>query len=109
MNQTEWVDIVNYGIAALAIITMFACIVKCYGLLSRVPGGVVKRRIKTLCGLLVFFFLGYLASPLFYLIERFEYTTSIVYSIFFFGAVFVLISIGTIGSLLQFIGVSTQK
>jgi len=101
--------IINYLIAFLAIITMGYCIFSIYQLFIKVPGGIVKKRIKLLFALLLFFFAGYLISPLFYLLEHFEYTTLIVYLVFLFGAIFVLISIKTIDSILQFIGLSSKK
>ncbi|UCE27792.1 MAG: hypothetical protein JSW52_03300 [Candidatus Coatesbacteria bacterium] len=106
MVPGSYLIIVNYFVAGLAILTMGACVIRCFTLLSKVPGGVIRKRIGFLLALLVFFFFGYLASPFFYFLERFEYTTLVVYLVFFFGAVFVLISIGTIGALLRYIGVS---
>jgi hypothetical protein len=52
--------------------------------------------------LLVFFFLGYIASPFFYLLEKMEYTSLIVYLVFLFGALFVLLSIDTMNAVLRF-------
>jgi hypothetical protein len=109
MSKTNILQIINYIIAAMAIVTMCLCIVKCSRLHSKVPGGVVKKRIRLLIGLLIFFFFGYLASPLFYLLERFEYITSVVYLVFFFGAVFVFLSLGTIESLLHYIGIGKDN
>ncbi len=98
----------GFAIAVLAIIAMGTCIVMCIRLLAKVPGGVVKKRLTLFLVLLVFFFLGYLASPFFYFLQQFEYLLLLVYLIFFFGAIFVMITIGTFVTILRFIGVSKK-
>ena len=100
---------VNYAVSGLAIVTMLLCVILGFAFFRRVPGGRLKRRAAVLLGLLVFFFMGYVASPFLYLLERFEYTTLVVYLVFLFGALFVMLSLNTIIVVLKFFGVVQNK
>ena len=101
-------DIINLVIAVLSIITMGVCIVLLMKLRKKLSGGIIKKRMTLLFGLLVFFFFGYLLSPLFSYIEQFEYTTLLVYLVFLFGAVFVLVTIDTLGTVLKLSGIISK-
>ena len=101
-------EIVNLVIAGLSIITMGTCIFLLMKLRKKLTGGIIKKRMTMLFGLLIFFFFGYLGSPLFKYIEGFEYTTLLVYLVFLFGAIFVLITIDTLGTVLKLSGVITK-
>ena len=99
------IKIVSFAISGLAILTMLICVIRGIMFYRRIAGGAIKRRVAILVALLVFFFLGYIASPFFYLLEKIEYTSLIVYLVFFFGALFVLLSIDTMYAVLKFFAV----
>ena len=96
------ITVVSFAISGLAILTMLICVIRGIMFYRRIAGGAIKRRVAIL---LVFFFLGYIASPFFYLLEKMEYTSLIVYLVFFFGALFVLLSIDTMYAVLKFFAV----
>lgn len=96
---------INFAIAFLSILTMAICIFSLFKLIRKLSVGLIKNRMNVLLGLLVFFFFGYLFSPFFQYLKQFEYTTLLVYLVFFFGAVFVLITINTIGKILTLSGI----
>ena len=99
------ITIVSFALSGLAILTMLICVIRGIMFYRRIAGGAIKRRAAILVALLLFFFLGYIASPFFYLIEKMEYTSLIVYLVFFFGALFVLLSIDTMYAILKFFAV----
>lgn len=109
MGETTLLAWSGFVVAVLAIIAMGVCIVMCIRLLTKVPGGIVKKRLTIFLILLVFFFIGYLASPFFYFLRQFEYLLLLVYLIFFFGAIFVMITIGTFATILRFVGISQDS
>jgi hypothetical protein len=99
------ITIVSFALSGLAILTMLICVIRGIMFYRSIAGGAIKRRVAILVALLLFFFLGYIASPFFYLIEKMEYTSIIVYLVFFFGALFVLLSIDTMYAVLKFFAV----
>jgi hypothetical protein len=101
----ETIKLVSFAISGLAILTMLICVIRGIMFYRRIAGGKIKRRVAILVALLLFFFLGYIASPFFYLLEKMEYTPLIVYLVFFFGALFVLLSIDTMDTVLKFFAV----
>ena len=92
-------------LALFAILIMGYCIYLGVVLFGEIKGGIVKKRIQILTVLLVFFFLGYLGMSLMQLFGGFEFSTMLVYLIFFFGAIFVYIAINTIKSILKVSGI----
>ena len=102
------IKLVSFLISGLAILTMLTCVIRGIAFYRRIPGGKIKRRVAILVALLLFFFLGYIASPFFYLFEKIEYTSLIVYLVFFFGALFVLLSIDTMYAILKFFAVVSR-
>jgi hypothetical protein len=104
-----FIKYLNFAISGLAILTMLICVIRGIMFHRRISGGKIKRRVSVLVGLLIFFFLGYTVSPFLYLIEQFEYTTLIVYLVFLFGALFVLLSLDTMNSVLRFFGIIETK
>jgi hypothetical protein len=99
----------NFAVSGLAILTMLICVIRGLTFYRRISGGELKGRVRILVVLLVFFLAGYIVSPFFYLLEQFEYTTLIVYLVFFFGALFVLLSLDTMNSVLRFFNVIDRK
>ncbi len=79
-------------ISGLAIVTMFIALWKAIDYKSSVPGGVVGRTWNLITTLVAFFFIGYLTTPFFVLLTQ-EFKDLIVAFIFFFGAIYVLITI----------------
>lgn len=79
-------------ISGLAIIIMFIALWKAVDYKSSVPGGVVGKTWNIITTLVMFFFIAYLTTPFFVLLDQ---TTKdlIVSLIFFFGAIYVLISL----------------
>ena len=96
------IKIVSFALSGLAILTMLICVIRGVLFYRSIAGGEIKRRVAILVALLVFFFLGYIASPFLYLLEKMEYTSLIVYLVFLFGALFVLLSIDTMNAVLRF-------
>lgn len=79
-------------ISGLAIVTMFVALWKAIDYKSSVPGGVVGRTWNLITILVAGFFIGYLTTPFFVLLTQ-EMKDLIVACIFFFGAVYVLITL----------------
>jgi hypothetical protein len=87
-------------LTALAIIVMLYCLWLVLTLKARVPGGVVGRRWRFLTAMVGFFALGYAAIPFFG--ELPEATMRmVVASIFFFGALYVAITIKLIYTVIE--------
>lgn len=79
-------------ISGLAIVTMFVALWQAIDYKSSVPGGVVGKTWNLITTLVAFFFIGYLTTPFFVLLTQ-EFKDLIVAFIFFFGAIYVLITI----------------
>jgi len=75
-----------------AIVVMLYCVVLMQRLKKDVPGGVVGKRWGFLTALVTLFAAGYLVTPFFSLIPP-QMTNLIVALIFFFGAIYVVISV----------------
>jgi hypothetical protein len=75
-----------------AIVVMVYCVILMQRLKKDVPGGVVGKRWGFLSALVTLFALGYLVTPFFGLIPA-EMMNLIVSLIFFFGAIYVVISV----------------
>ncbi len=79
-------------ISGLAIIVMFIALWKAVDYKGSVPGGVVGKTWNIITALVAFFFIGYLTTPFFVLLNQ-AAKDLIVAFIFFFGAIYVLISL----------------
>lgn len=87
-------------VTALAIIVMLYCLWLVLTLKARVPGGVVGRRWRYLTIMVAFFAVAYTAIPFFG--ELPEATMRVVVaSIFFFGALYVAITIKLIYTVIE--------
>jgi hypothetical protein len=79
-------------ISGLAIVTMFIALWQAIDYKSSVPGGVVGKTWNLITTLVAFLFIGYINTPFFVLLTQ-EFKDLIVAFIFFFGAIYVLITI----------------
>ena len=79
-------------ISLAAIVVMFYCLGLVLTLRKNIPGGVVGNTWKTLTSLVILFTLGYLVTPFFGLIPPILVNV-LVSLIFFFGAVYVVITV----------------
>lgn len=97
----QWVA---YGLAGLAILVMGIDVVLAVRLRRSIVGGEVGEKWGALTGLVVLFFVGYLASPLALWFELPpQYLNLLVFGVFLFGAVFVSVVIGIIRDTLTFL------
>ena len=85
------------GIASIAI--MFYCLWLTLSLKKRVPGGIIGSRWNLLTALVILFSAGYLTVPFFHKLPP-EFINLIVGFIFLFGAIYVLITIRLIFSVI---------
>lgn len=79
-------------VSVLAIFIMFIALWNAIDFRSSVPTGVVGKTWNIITALVAFFFIGYLTTPFFVLLTQ-EQKDLIVAFIFFFGAVYVLITL----------------
>ena len=96
-----------YLLSALAIVLMGVDLLQAFRLKAALDRGElgrgeVERKWSLLCGMLVFFFVGYLASPLL-LVSQLDprYVNLLVFLVFLFGAAFVFVVIGIIRDVLS--------
>ena len=93
-----------YGLAALAIVTMAANVMKAAALRRAIVGGEVGEKWSALTALIAFFFAAYLFSPLsLWLDLPAQWLHVIMFSVFLGGAVFVFVVIGIIKDVLGFL------
>ncbi len=95
---------IAYGLAALAILVMGLNVYLAVRLRRAIVGGEVGAKWGLLTILVVFFFVGYLLSPLalYYELPA-QYLNLLVFAVFLFGAVFVWVVIGIIRDTLAFL------
>jgi hypothetical protein len=79
-------------ISICSIVVMFYCLWLVLSLKSRIPGGIVGRTWRLLITLVSFFTLGYLCTPFFGMLPA-ELMKLIVALIFFFGAIYVVVTV----------------
>lgn len=79
-------------ISGIAIVIMFIALWKAIYYKSSVPGGAVGKTWNLITTLVAFFFIGYLTTPFFVMLTQ-EQKDLIVAFIFFFGAIYVLLTI----------------
>ena len=96
--------VVAYGLAALAILLMGLNVYLALRLRRAIVGGEVGEKWRVLTVLVVFFFVGYLFSPLAlaYHLPA-EYLNVMVFAVFLGGAGFVWVVIGIIRDTLAFL------
>ncbi|MDH5206433.1 MAG: hypothetical protein OEW36_12295 [Hylemonella sp.] len=90
--------ILSINIAAIAV--MLVCLLTVFRLRANIPGGVVGKQWSLLTILVTLFTLGYLATPLFTSLPP-EVINLLVALIFFFGAVYVWITIRLIYRIIE--------
>jgi hypothetical protein len=82
----------TFFISIGAIAIMFYCLYLVLSLRQKVPGGIVGSKWNFLMTLVAFFTVGYLATPFFGVIPE-DILRLIVAGIFFFGAIYVVITV----------------
>jgi hypothetical protein len=81
-----------FFISVAAIAVMLYCLWMVYSLRAMMPGGIVGRTWRTVVALVTLFTLGYLVTPFFPLIPP-DLVNVIVALIFFFGAIYVVVTV----------------
>lgn len=91
---------VNLVLDVLAIILMVYCLWLVISLRKQVVGGIIGGKWNILTGLVFMFALGYSAMPFFGQIPP-EVLRTIISAVFFFGAIYVLITIKLIMNIIK--------
>ncbi len=94
--QVNLILVIN--LAAIAV--MLSCLYLVVSLRSKVPGGVVGKQWRFLTLLVSLFTVGYFCTPFFTMIPA-DIISLIVALIFFFGAVYVLITVRLIFRIIE--------
>lgn len=87
-------------ISIAAILVMLYCLFLVLKLGKQVPGGVVGKNWKFLTVLVVMFTVGYLTTPFFSLLPP-EFVNLMASLIFFFGAIYVVITVKLIYRIIE--------
>ncbi len=87
-------------ISFASILVMIFCLIQVFTLKARIPGGVIGKHWNFLVFLVVLFAVGYLATPFFGALPV-ELMRMIAALIFFFGAIYVLITVKLIYRIIQ--------
>ena len=82
----------TFFISVAAILIMFYCFYLVLSLKQNIPGGIVGSKWNFLMILVALFTVGYLATPFFGIIPE-DILRLIVSGIFFFGAIYVVITV----------------
>ena len=90
--------ILSINIAAIAV--MLICLATVYKLRANIPGGVVGKQWSLLTTLVTLFTLGYFVTPFFNRLPA-DIMNVVVALIFFFGAVYVLITVRLIYRIIE--------
>ena len=91
---------VSTWISIAAIFVMLYCLFLVITLGNNVPGGVVGKQWKFLTFLVVLFTIGYLVTPFFGLLST-QLVSVMVSLIFFFGAIYVVITVKLIYRIIE--------
>lgn len=91
---------VSTWISIAAILGMLYCLFLVITLGKNVPGGVVGKQWKFLTFLVVLFTIGYLITPFFGLLPA-QLVSMVVSLIFFFGAIYVVITVKLIYRIIE--------
>jgi hypothetical protein len=94
--ETNLIGVIN--VAAVAV--MLVCLYLVFTLRSKIPGGVVGKRWRFLTFLVTLFTAGYFVTPFFHLLPA-NIINLIVALIFFFGAIYVLITVRLIFRIIE--------
>ena len=94
-------EYILYGIIGGAVILMLIAVIRAVSLYRHVPGGESKKKLRLLVVLQSIFLAGYLASPLLIFTKNAVIKDFVVFGVFLLGAIFVLISIAMIRSILK--------
>jgi len=95
-------QIVNYGLAGLAILVMAFNTVMTFRLRSKLIGGEVGARWNVLSLLALLFLIAFILSPLLLILSvPVDYLLLAVFAVFFLGAVFVGLVVRIVGDILQ--------
>lgn len=87
-------------VSLAAIAVMAFCFWTTLSLKKYIPGGIVGKKWRLMTSLVMLFLLGYLTTPFFGMIPN-EVLRLIVALIFFFGAIYVLITIKLIHTIIR--------
>ena len=90
----------TFFISVGAILIMFYCLYLVLNLKQNIPGGIVGSKWNLLMILVAFFTVGYLATPFFGIIPE-GILRLIVAGIFFFGAIYVAITVKLIYQIIK--------
>lgn len=99
--------VVFYVISGAAIVVMAVNVVKALRLKKALVGGEVGEKWGYAFYLILFFFVGYIVSPLFLEISP-ELKDIVISLVFLFGAIFVFIMINLIFSVITLLGVKKE-
>ena len=91
---------ITFIITLAAIAVMLYCLFLVYSLRKDIPGGLVSKQWRVLELLVVLFALGYLATPFAASLSE-ETLRQIVSLIFFFGAIYVVITVKLIHRIIK--------
>ena len=91
---------ISFIITLAAIAVMLYCLFLVYSLRKDIPGGLVSKQWRVLELLVVLFALGYLATPFAASLSE-ETLRQIVSLIFFFGAIYVVITVKLIHRIIK--------
>ena len=83
---------ISFFISVAAIIVMFYCLFLVISLKKNIPGGMIGKKWNFLLTLVVLFTFGYMSTPFFGMIPE-GILRLIVGFIFFFGAIYVVITV----------------
>jgi hypothetical protein len=86
------------NVAAIAV--MLACLYLVFSLRSKIPGGVVGRQWRVLTVLVTLFTVGFFVTPFFTMLP--PHTINLIVAlIFFFGAIYVMITVRLIYRIIE--------
>jgi hypothetical protein len=91
---------ISTWISVAAILVMFYCLLLVLKLGKQVPGGVVGKNWRFLTVLVILFTLGYLTTPFFSMLPP-AIVSLVVSLIFFFGAIYVVITVKLIYRIIE--------
>ncbi len=91
---------INLILDVLAILLMVYCLWQVVSLRKQIVGGIIGSKWNILTGLVFMFALGYSAMPFFDQIPP-ELLRTIISAVFFFGAIYVLVTIKLISNIIK--------
>jgi hypothetical protein len=91
---------ITFFISVVAIAIMLYCLYLVVTLKQDVPGGIVGKKWNFLTALVLMFSVGYLSTPFFGIIPE-DILRLIVSGIFFFGAIYVVITVKLIYQIIK--------